>query len=224
VSLQEIVGLLRRHIVAVLLVVLIAAGVGYTLKRTPMTYQESATVVFTSPSSSAFPNPYLSLSNALVDTAGLIAIEVMGPQGLQQVKAAGGSAAYDVQLYNLYNLEYPDYGDPYDTVTVTATDPEQVQRTFDLVTQLIYADLAAAQAAHGVPAPSRIIAQSVGGTGVLAQPGSHLRVYIGLLILLIVSAFSVAALLDRHPLRISRWSSWWLGGGSYSRPLGRPAP
>lgn len=224
-SLQEIVALLRRHIAAVLLVVLVAAGVAYMFKRTPTNYQESATVVFTPPASSAFPNPYVSISYTLVETAGLIAIEVMSPQGLQRVEAAGGSAAYDVQLYNLYNLQFPDFGDPYDTVTVTAADPEQVHRTFGLVTQLIYADLAALQAERSVPALDRIAASAVGDTGPLAQPGSHLRMYIGLFVLMIVSAFSLAVFLDQHPLRIPRGSSSRrLGGGSYSRPLGRPAP
>jgi hypothetical protein len=222
-SLQAIIALLRRHIIAVLAVFLVGAGVAYSFKHTPTTYQESATVVFTPPTSSQFPNPLLSLSNSLVDTAGVLAIEVTSPQAQQQIQAEGGLSSYQVQLYNLHNLEYPDFGDPYDIVTVTAQNATQVHRTYELVTALIFADLKTAQVAQGSPSVDWVAAYSVGDTGPLAQPGSPLRVYGGLLMLMIVAAFSLAIFLDHHRVTIPRRFRF-RDGGAYSRLLGRPLP
>src|SRR5580658_5258764 len=100
---------MRRHIIAIAMVIVVTACVGYGFKRTPPTYVEGGTVVFTAPKSVAFPNVYTSLSGNLTQTAGVMAILVMSPQGQQQVRSAGGTAAFDAELVNLYNLEYPNY-------------------------------------------------------------------------------------------------------------------
>ena len=203
-SMQEIIALFRRHLAVLVAVVLVTAGFAYTVKRTPLTYQETATAVFTPPVSAAFPNPYFSLGNSVVDTAGVVALEAVSPKDVSEIEAAGGYGNYQVLLYNLYNLQFPDYGNPYDTITVTGTDPALVQHTFGLVTQLIYGDLTALQAQQGVPDVGRIGAHLVGDSGVLAQRGSPLRTYAGLLALMVVAAFSLALFLDRHPVRIRR--------------------
>jgi hypothetical protein len=202
---QAIAALLRRHIAAVLVVVAIAASVGYALRHAPFQYQDSGTMVFTAPASALFPNPLASLSDTLIDTAGDLAVTAMGPDVQQDVQGAGGTTSYDVELVNSYNLEYPDYSDPYVTITADAVAPAQAQRTFNLVTEFLLHDLLLDQA--GVLPANRISARVIGATGPLSQQGSAKRVLGGLLILTVVAVFSVACFLERHPIRLRRLSA-----------------
>jgi hypothetical protein len=204
VSLQEIAALMRRHLAAVLVVIICAAAIAVIFKRTPVTYQESGTVVLNDPVSAGFPNTYASSSGSLVKAAGLIAASVMSPQDGQKIRAAGGIAAYEVALYNSANLEYPNYSDPYINVTADSADPAQVQHTFTVVTQQLHSDLVSRQVQAGVSTVNRITANLVGDGGPLPQPGSSKRVYAGLLVLTIIAAFAVAIFLDRRAMRLNR--------------------
>ena len=230
VSLQEIAALMRRHLAAVLVVIICAAAVAVIFKRAPVTYQESGTVVFKDPVSAGFPNTYTSFSGSLVKAAALMAASAMSPQDGQQIRAAGGTAAYDVAPYNGYNLEYPDYSDPYVIVTAAATDPAQVQHTFNVVTQQLYTDLVSRQVQAGVSTVNRITASLVGDSGPVPQPGSSKRVDAGLLVLAIIAAFAVAIFLDRHPMRLNRllrrsgFPGTRTGDGGPARLRGQPAP
>jgi hypothetical protein len=206
VTVQEIAQLIRRHLLAFMIVLAVGAGFGYSVKHTPLTYAESATVVFTPPKSVAYPNPFTTLSSGLTQTAGIIAILVMSPQGQQQVRSAGGASSYDAELVNLYNLEYPNYSDPFVAVTATSTNPVSAHRTFTVVVQLLGNVLKARQEKAGVPKVDRIGWHVVGDSGVLPEQGSSKRVLAGLLILTIVAAFSVAGFLERHPVRPMRRS------------------
>ncbi len=78
--------MLRRHLAAVLVVVICAATIAVIFKRTPVTYQESGTVVLDDPVSAEFPNTYASSSGSLVKAAGLIAASVMSPQDGQKIR------------------------------------------------------------------------------------------------------------------------------------------
>jgi hypothetical protein len=205
VSPQAIAALVRRHIAAVLVVVAIAASVGYALRRAPLQYEDSATMVFTAPASTLFPNPLSSLSDTLIDTAGAMAAMVMSPQVQQAVHGAGGTTSYDVELINSYNLEYPDFSDPFVTITASAASPAQAQHTFNLVTQFLLRDLLLDE--PGVLPVNRISARVIGVTGPLSQQGSTKRVLGALLMLTLVAAFSVACFLDRHPIRLRRRSA-----------------
>lgn len=205
-TVQEIAQLIRRHLLAVIIVLVVGAGVGYSVKHTPLTYAESATVVFIPPKSIAYPNPYATLSSGLTQTAGVMAILVMSPRGQQQVLSAGGTGSYDAELVNLYNLEYPNYSDPFVTVTATSTNPAIAHRTFIVVVQLLGDVLQARQEKAGVPKVDRIASHVVGDSGVVPEQGSSKRALAGLLVLTIVAAFSVASFLERHPVRLNRRS------------------
>jgi hypothetical protein len=203
VSIQEIMALMRRHLAAVMLVIVATGAVAVVFKRAPVTYQESGTVVFSAPGSANFPNPFTSFNDSIIVAAGVMALSVMSPQEQRQIQAAGGTASYDAELVNTSDLEYPDYSDPYVTVTATGINPGRVHYTFGLVANQLYRDLAVRQAQANVSAVNRITAHMVGDTGLLPQRGSSKRVYAGLLVLAIIAAFAVAILLDRRPLRLN---------------------
>jgi hypothetical protein len=207
VTTRDFAALFRRHLAAVLGVLVVAAGVAFAFKTTPVTYMEGGTVVFNQPVSRALPNPYLSSGGTLITVGGVVQDYMMGDQGRQQVTAAGGSTAggtsYDVSLVNSYNQEYPNYSVPEATVTATGTDLVAVERTFTAMMQVLTSYLTGQQADAGVPPVDQVTAKLIGNPGPLAQPGSSKRVFGGLLLLTVIAVFTVCVFLDRHPVRLS---------------------
>lgn len=207
---NDIWGLFRRHLAAVVGVLILAMGVAYMFKSTPTVYTEGGTVVFNPPVSKAFPNPYQASSNSIITTAGVLTAFMMGAQGQQQVTAAGGTVPYQMALVNSYDQEYPNYSNPEATLYATGTDLAGVQRTYAATMQILTRQLAARQAALGVPAVDRISAKMIGNPGPLAQPGSKKRSFAGLFLLTVIALFAVSIFLDRHPVRLRGFVS---GGG-----------
>jgi hypothetical protein len=204
VSLPEIAGRLWRHKLAVLAVLILAVGAAYSFKHAAAAYEETGSMVFVPPVSAIHPNPFEATGKADTEAAGAIAAEVMSPQDQQRVQRAGGTAQIDVQLFNSYDLEYPNYSQPSLTVTTTAADPDSVQRTFTLVTNLLTRQFTAHEAQANAEPKNRIQIVMAGDTGPLVQLGSSKRVLGALAILTLVAIFAVASFLDRHPVRLSR--------------------
>jgi hypothetical protein len=220
-SLPAIFGLLRRHLIAVLVVLAVAACVDYEFKHATASYTETSTMVFVPPESGVHPNPLEAVGGALTVTAGVIAVQVMSPAEQQEVQRMGGAASYDVELVNSYNLQYPNFSLPYLTITTTAADPSAAHSTYVILTKLITNQFNAQQTEYGTQSNSRAQIVVAGDTGPLIQQGSPKRALFGLIILTLVAVFSVATFFDRHPVKLSRL---WAGAGGRSVPLGgRPA-
>lgn len=107
-SLPQIVALLRRNLAVVVAVCAFAAVLSYGLLHANPGYADTATVEFTGPGGN---------SDSFLATSQVMAEYMMGAAAQAQVRQAGGTTSYDVALVNLYNVEYPDYGVPYATVT-----------------------------------------------------------------------------------------------------------
>jgi len=211
VSPRELSALGRRHLFALSLVLLVAVATAYTFKRTPPVYQESATVVLTAPKSLAYPNPYTSFGQSLITTGEIMQFWINGAEGKQRLRQAGVASGLDVSLVNLYNQQYPYYGEPYLTVSATGQDPASAHRVFATGTGLLEQNLAARQASQGVKPTNRIAAHTIGDTGPIITPGSRKRSFPGLVLLTIVAAFMVTTFLDRHPVRLRRLLGSLLG-------------
>jgi hypothetical protein len=199
-TISQTAALMRRHLLAVLIVLIIAVGVVIDIKSTPTTYLESATVVFTAKNSLADPHSAGAFVVPLVATEVMTAENMMSAPEESQVRAAGGRASYQFAPLNLYSMQYPDYNEPAATLTTTSQSPADVQRTFSVVLQALGRQLATLQAR--VPAASRVHVYLVGDSGLVPQPGSSARVYGGLALLTIVAVFSVVNFLDRHRFRV----------------------
>lgn len=198
---HEIASLLRRHLAIVLVLVASAMFVVYYIEHSPHAYQDSGIVIFIPPRSAVNPNPFAVSSNSLIETAGVIALEATGVQGRRTILQAGGNADFDITPANLYNLEYPDYGDPYVTVEATSTNRARTQRTFVTVVQFLVDQLAKRQTKSGVVKRNRITAHLIGGSAPVIQNGSRVRVLAGLAALALVAIFSVVNFLDNVRLR-----------------------
>lgn len=198
-SFGQIYSLMRRHLVAVMVVFVLAAGMAWNIKKTPPAYSESANVIFVPPA----VNPYSSISSytsALISTAFVMTDTMLSPESQQKIRNAGGIANFNLGLINLSNEQFPYYGYPYVTLTATSVNPADAHRTFTIVAQSLQHLVSERQAKAGVPLTSRISTHVVADTGPIAQVGSPKRAYAGLMLLAIVIALLVAGFLDRHPI------------------------
>ena len=210
-SLGRIGTLMRRHLVAVVAIIVLTAGMAWNIKRTPTPYAESANVIFAPPAT----NPYSSFSDynsALLSTAEIMTQTMLSPESQQKVRDAGGTAGFSLGLVNFSNEQFPYYGDPYVTVTATAADPATAHRTFTIVI-LSFQRLVRERQTQAGSYQSRLISTHVvADTRPVAVAGSHKRVYGGLIVLAIMIAFLVLIFLDRHPIwpsirhRLARYS------------------
>ena len=196
-SIPELARLARRHWIAMLVVVIVTAAVGFGFRHTKPMYQDSGTVLFS-------PTPSLQRpgvgAQTLIVTADLMVVWLNGPQGTRQVFQAGGTGSYQFALVNSYDEEYPVYSEPLATLSATSYNPAVAQRTFEAALHVVQQELLAQQAAHGVPFVNRFHAYLVGNsTGPVAMTGYPKRTYAGLILLALMAAYFTGTLLDRHP-------------------------
>jgi hypothetical protein len=195
----EIVALLRRNLVAVIAVCAFGAVLSYVLLHADPGYVDTATVAFYGPGGTN------QNADGLLATSQVTADYVMDAAAQAQIRQAGGTTSYDVAPVNLYNIEYPNYGVPYVTVTTTSLDPVAAMHTFTAVMKVLDDDLARIQQEQGVQPTYRITAAYIATpTGPISQKGSHIRSLVGLAVLTLIAAYFVAAVLDRRSTRSPR--------------------
>lgn len=197
-ALLPAVAPLNRHRLAMLIVLVMAAGLAYLLNTAPTSYSDSSTVVFSATFAQINPSP--ALAQSLIASETMMAETMTSPAMMAQVRASGGTAPFTMVPFNVYNMQYPDYAEPTATLTATSVSEADAQRTFRIVLQVLTKRMTSIQADAGVPAKNRIRVNTAGSTGTLVQPGSRARAFGGLLLLTLIAAISVANLLDRrHP-------------------------
>lgn len=199
---QDIVAMLRRHRIAIAIVALAAGMLSYHLVRGNPGYIDSGSAGFAAPKNSVsmFEN---TRSLRVVEEAA--AWYMMGSQGEQQVRTAGGAAPYDVAMLNTYNEEYPNYSQPYVTIAVMSHYPEVARRTFSAVLGVLRKATAMLQEQVGATPKNEVTVMVVGEpTGPIAQGGSHKRSYAALAVLAIIAIIAIARVLDRRQHRKHR--------------------
>jgi hypothetical protein len=198
---MRLIGYLRQKLMDVAAlgaVLLLVAGAGYDIKRTPPVYVDSATVLFSAPESDTSPTAYETFMIPLITTGEIVSQIVMSPQGQHQIQEAGGTASVNMTLANLYDEEYPNYGVPMATLTSTSKNAAASQHTFTVAVQQLDEILAARQARMGIKPDARISAQIIAATGPVAQSGSGKRVYGGLAILAMVAVSALWGMINRR--------------------------
>lgn len=199
-GLFDIAALARRHAIALTALLIVIAIIGFTLLHAKSMYNDTTTVDFKTTA-----NPFVE-AGALIVTSDMMARSMMSPESQQLVRQAGGSVGYQVDLVNLYNLEYPNYSVPYVTVSVTSGDPVAVKNTFNAVMRVLTDELRSWQAGQGIPSINQIELYTLSGTkGVVSLSGSPMRSMAALLVLTIIALFLVAAFFDKHQIRLRRF-------------------
>jgi hypothetical protein len=198
-SLLDIASMMRRHAIAMLALLVVIAASGFALVRAAPLYNDTTTVDLKTTA-----NPFVEADSLLV-TSDLMARSMMSPQSQQLVSEAGGTVGYQVSLVNLYNIEYPNYSDPYVTVSVTAANPVQVKNTYNAVMLVLARELGSWQSGNGIPSIDQIGLYVLSGTpGVVPLSGSALRTLAGLLVLTVIGLYVLAAFLDRREIWVPR--------------------
>ena len=193
---------------AVMVVLLLAAGLAYGIEGVPPTYLESASVLFSLPKSKTNPNAYYYFAPSLIMSGEGISQLLANQQVQGQIRKAGGTADVNLALINLYNEEYPEYGEPLATLTSSSQSAASTHRTFRIAKRLLDQILNSIQANAGVPMHNRISAQIFADTGPIIQQGSSKRVYAGIALLAAIGTGLLWGLIDR---RVS-WRSLPLRG------------
>jgi hypothetical protein len=197
-----------RWILTSVLLILAMAGATGAAAKMPRYYQSASSVVLlASPAASSQNdgNPFLSFSPSLTLTADAVSREVMAPGTVRQLAARGFSAPYTVAL--------PAYTTSTTgsvlLTTVTGTHAAAVQRTLQAVTAQISTQLAQLQ--HGIPARSRVRAETLSVTPQATLSISETArplVIVGALLLVIClgAPIVVDGLITRRRVRIARRS------------------
>lgn len=195
----DLVALMRRHLIAVAVILALAIGVAYKVTHTAQGFTDTATVAFFAPKSNGL---FGSVSNLLVIDE-LAANSMMSAAGQHRVSEAGGTASYGVALVNLNTEDYPNYSNPYVTVTTTSLDAGAAQRTFSVVMQVLKDDVARLQERQGASPNTWIqIREIAAPSGPIAQTGSRKRTLGGLAILIVIVILTTTRFLDKHQVRL----------------------
>ena len=104
---------------------------------------------------------------------------------------------------NLNTEDYPNYSDPYVTVTTSSPSAVGAQQTFSAVMKVLQRDLMTLQLQQGAQPYALIGSRTIAApSGPIAQTGSPKRTAAGLAVLALIAAYMTARFLDRHPVRL----------------------
>lgn len=212
-SLSELAALVRRHIVAAAIVVVVAAGFAYHIKHTPPTFEDNATIVLAPPNpvlSPPYANPYAPpFGPSLIITGELMVKWITGAQGQQLLQQAGVSNTFSVALINFSDQEYPLYGEPNLTISGIGEDPVSAHNALVTGTRIFEQGLASQEEHYHVRPAYRIATHVIGDSGPIVQLGSSKRTYAGLAALTIIALYMALIILDRRSPLPRRFRGLW---------------
>jgi polysaccharide biosynthesis protein PslJ len=200
-DLSELAALIRRHFIAVGVVLLIALGIAYVFKQPPHAYEETGTLALT-PASSV-PDSF-GTNHSLILTGEVMVKWVAGAQGQERLRQAGVDDRFNVTLLNYANEEDPVYKQPYLIISATADSQMAAHDAFTAGIRIFDDGLVTQQVNARVAPDERVTAELLEDSGSVLQPASTARVLGGLAFLTIVAVYMTASFLDRRQLRPRR--------------------
>jgi hypothetical protein len=212
-SLSELAALVRRHILAAALVLVVAVGVAYHIKHTPPTFEDNATIVLAPPDPVLAPpyaNPYAPpFGPSLIITGELMVKWMNGAQGQQLLQQAGVAKTFSVALINFSDQEYPLYGEPNLTISGIGEDPVSAHSALVTGKRVFEQGLVSQEEHAHVPQTYRIATHVIGESGPVVQLGSSKRTYAGLAALTIIALYMILIILDRRSSLLRRFRVPW---------------
>lgn len=212
-SLSELAALVRRHVVAAAIVFVVAAGVAYSIKHTPPTFEDNATIVLAPPDPTLSPpyaNPYAPpFGPSLIITGEVMVKWMTGAQGQQLLQQAGVSNDFAVSLINFSDLEYPLYGEPNLTISGLGEDPTSAHNALVTGARIFEQGLISQEEHAHVPPTYRIATHMIGDSGPVVQLGSNKRTYGALAALTIIALYMILKMIDRQSALLRRFRVPW---------------
>jgi len=203
VSPLEIPSLLRRHLLAVATICVLAAGITFSLERENPGYAYSGTVAV---SSQQVQNKLFTYYRSLLAVEEVLNTYIGGPAAGSTVRTKGDSGGYTVTMVNYNNEQLPFYKNPYLNITATASSPEGAVAIYDVVVRLLKQELAALQGNGAIIGSSEPIKLTLAvQPGSLAGlQGSRVRSLGGIILLTIMATVLSASALDHWEQRQRR--------------------
>jgi hypothetical protein len=216
---------LWRNPVVTLTVIGLTLLTAVLVKLSPPEYEARSAITFLSPQAPFPRNAYASFTPALVTNAEITTRVMASEEMRRRVRAAGGTAEYQVLLANRGNLEMPVHDQPHLTVGVLASSPGEAQRTHAAVLKVMHAQLKERQRADGAEPGSMISWQVTAGTGRAVPLGGHpSRQFLAIGALGAIAALYAASAADRRRAAgIHDGTRRGRAKGRRARPFARPA-
>lgn len=167
--------------------IILTALVGYQIKSTT-SYEETGTAVFTVKQFPAQVNASFGVVQSLTATGEIIVQGLISQDSRTIIRRAGGTAAFNAEITNYNNEDFPEYAYPFATLVVQGPALEEVHATFKIITSMLRSTLAKKQTQAGVKKTQRITISVIDVTGPLAEKPSHIRAYTALCLLSVIGA------------------------------------
>lgn len=200
-SLAQLAVLVRRHVLAVSLVLLVTAGIAMDFHIQSI-YKETA-IVELEPESFVSAKPLgtdesFLQNSSLITTCELLVMHLSGSQGESQLHRAGVTDNFTVSLVNASNADSPIYAYPDLSVSLTGENPDRTHRQSIEAMNVLSTDIANFQAGNQFSARDRIVPYTLSDSGPISQRGSTIRAYCALIFLSLVAIFWLCCWLDRR--------------------------
>jgi hypothetical protein len=217
VTIRDLGGALRRHPAVTLVAVALTLATALWVKVTPPEYEARSALTLLSPQTRFPRNSYAGFTPALVTNADVTARMMASERMRARVRAAGGTAGYQVLLANRGNQEMPVHDQPHLTVVATAPSAAAAERTHAAVLEVMRAQLAERQRGEGAQTSALITWQITAGTGrAVPITGRPSRRYLAIGLLGAIATLYAAVAADRRGRAPRRFTG-------RSRPARRPA-
>jgi hypothetical protein len=176
---------LPLQIAVVVFVIILTALMGHQITHTTR-YEEAATVVFTVRQSPAPVNASFESVQSLTAT-GEVMVQTLTSQDSRTIaRRAGGTAAFNMEIINYSNEDYPQYSYPFATLAVQGPALDGVQATFKVVISMLKSGLYNYQARADAQKAQRITVSIIDDTGAVVEKPSHVRAYAALCLLSVI--------------------------------------
>lgn len=202
-AIRDFAAVLRRHPWVTLAVAVLTALPVLRAQTAPPRYEARSVVTFLSPKAPFPRNAFASFTPALVTMAEVSSRWLASEAARGRVRAAGGTADFQVVLANRGNQELPVHDQPNLTVIVTAKDAGRTRATLLAVLAVLRDRLRAQQAADGARPGSLISWQVTAGSDrAVPVSGRPSRAVLALLVLGALATILAAVTADRR----RRWA------------------
>jgi hypothetical protein len=176
---------LPLQIAVVAVAIILTTLMSYQIKHITR-YEEGATVVFTVRQSPAPVNASFESVQSLT-TTGEVMIQTLTSQDSRTIaRRAGGTAAYNAEIINYSNEDFPQYSSPFATLMVQGPTLDGVRATFKIVIDMLKNGLYNYQVRADVQKAQRITVFVMGDTGPVVEKPSHVRAYTALCLLSVI--------------------------------------